>query len=193
MKMLEAMAREELRRFDSSLIHGKPRPVPIEDMAERQYGLIVEFHYLRRNNAILGCTIFQETQLPVWNDEDQCYDVLSVKRGTVVISAALLKRGLEGRLRFTVAHELGHWLAHRELFAKAGTAAAHTALTSMEADPVLEREADLLATSLLMPASQVKRAFYAMQGHADPAGSLATLFGVSYQAMSIFLRDHNLE
>jgi Zn-dependent peptidase ImmA (M78 family) len=62
------------------------------------------------------------------------------------------------------------------------------AKTSLEEDSVIERQADKLASALLMPTAQVKRAFYRNRN----ADALALQFGVSRQAMSIFLRNHNL-
>ena len=88
-----------------------------------------------------------------------------------------------------------HYLRHRELYAEMGFAVASAARTSLEIDPATERQADILAIVLLMPAGQVKRAFYAFRNArlgGDPAAALAELFGVSKQAMGIFLREHRL-
>jgi len=162
-------------------------------MVERFYGLEIEYRFLQKNGSVLGCTVFDDTLLPVWNPEEERYELLPVKRGTIVISAALLDNNSDGRLRFTIAHELAHWLLHQELYSGGGIAAASAIKTSLEEDSAVERQADILATALLMPKNQVKRAFYALRGAAaDPATSLAALFDVSKQAMSIFLRDHRL-
>ena len=50
-----------------------------------------------------------------------------------------------------------------------------------------------LATALLMPTAQVKRAFYAkINTTQGPIATLAKLFEVSKQAMGIFMCDHYL-
>ena len=99
----------------------------------------------------------------------------------------------DGRLRLTCAHEIAHWLIHRELYAGTGQAAAFgNPRKSSEDNPAVERQANQLATMLLMPTGQVKRAFYTAKNKSDPASSLAVLFGVSKQAMSIFLKEHSL-
>ena len=189
---LEMIARIELEKYDPLLVLGEPRAVPIEEIVELYYRLDLEYRYLRKSGLLLGCTVFNDMLLPIWNAEEKRYELLPVKRGTIVISAALLANGSEGLLRFTIAHELAHWLLHRELYSSAGIAAASAIETSLEVNSAVERQADILATALLMPRHQVKRAFYAIQGANDPAASLANLFGVSRQAMGIFLKDHHL-
>ena len=189
---LETIARNELKKFKSSLVVGVPRAVPIEDMVEQYYKLDVEYRFLRKNGSALGCTVFDDTLLPIWNADEKRYELLPVKKGTIVVSATLLNNKSNGRLRFTIAHELAHWLIHRELYAGGGIAAASAIKTSLEENHAVERQADVLATALLMPRNQVKRAFYALRGTTDPAGSLATLFDVSKQAMEIFMKDHHL-
>ena len=189
---LETIARNELKKYKPSLVVGEPGAVPIEDMVERYYGLEVEYRFLRKNGSALGCTVFDDTLLPIWNPEERQYELLSVRRGTIVISAALLYNKSDGRLRFTIAHELAHWLIHRELFSGGGIAAASAIKTSLEENSAVERQADILATALLMPRNQVKRAFYALRSMTDPADSLAALFDVSKQAMGIFLNEHHL-
>lgn len=189
---LETIARNELKKYKPSLITGEPSAIPIEDMVERHYRLDVEYRFLRKNGSALGCTVFDDTFLPIWNADEKQYELLPVECGTIVISAALLYSKTDGRLRFTFAHELAHWLIHRELYAGGGVAAASTVKTSLEENPAVERQADILASALLMPRNQVKRAFYSMRAAADPAASLADLFDVSKQAMDIFLTDHHL-
>ena len=189
---LEAIARNVLKKYDPSLVTGPPRAVPIEDIVEMFYMLEVEYRHLRKNGLVLGCTVFDDTLLPIWNPEEKRYHLLPVKGGTIVISASLLNSRTDGRLRFTFAHELAHWLIHKELYAGEGVAAAYAVKTSLEENPVVERQANALGTSLLMPKGQVKRAFYAVRGTADLAVYLAGLFDVSKQAMGFFLDDHRL-
>jgi len=92
-----------------------------------------------------------------------------------------------------LAHELGHWIVHPEIYFGEGVAAASSVKTSMEENPVIERQADILASAFLMPCGPVKRAFHNARGYEDPTAPLASLFQVSKQAMGIFLRDHHLQ
>jgi Zn-dependent peptidase ImmA (M78 family) len=50
----------------------------------------------------------------------------------------------------------------------------------------------MLATSLLMPKNQVKKAFFKVRNRTNAVAELAELFGVSKQAMAIFLTEHNM-
>jgi Zn-dependent peptidase ImmA (M78 family) len=56
----------------------------------------------------------------------------------------------------------------------------------------VERQANIIATALLMPTGQVKRAFYAIRNKPDFIELLAKKFGVSVQAMRIFAESHNM-
>ncbi|MGQ0814412.1 MAG: ImmA/IrrE family metallo-endopeptidase [Gemmatimonadota bacterium] len=52
------------------------------------------------------------------NESGACDDVLGKTlpvSGRILINRELKARGEEGRYRFTVAHELGHWILHRPL------------------------------------------------------------------------------
>lgn len=189
---LAAIARNVLEKYNPTLIHGEPKAIPIEDIVERHYGLNMEYRHFRKQGNVLGCAVFNDTLLPIWNMDEKRYELLPVKRGTIVISAELLNDRTDGRLRYTVAHELAHWLIHQELYSGGNVAAASSIQTSLEIDSVVERQADILACALLMPSNQVKRAYYAIRGAKDPASTLAGLFCVSKQAMGIFLKEHCL-
>jgi len=120
--------------------------------------------------------------------------LILVSGKTIILDESLLRGHNDGRLRFTCAHEIAHWLLHKELYDGTGQAATliNPKRKSSEENPAVERQADILATMLLMPTEQVKRAFYALRSKANPAAPLAELFSVSKQAMGIFLREHKL-
>ena len=189
---LETIARNELKEYDESLILGEPQAVPIEELVEYHFGLEIEYRHLRQNGDVLGCTVFNGTKLPIWIPEEKRYALLEVKGGTIVLDVSLLKCRNDGRLRFTIAHELAHWLIHQELYKSGSVAAAHSNCTSMDVDPSVECQANMLGTCFLMPKNQVKKAFYKVRNSADSVGELAQIFDVSKQAMGIFLKNHNL-
>jgi hypothetical protein len=85
----------------------------------------------------------------------------------------------ERRLRFTIAHEIGHFLLHE------GHAVAERGGAAGGATARLEREADQFAAELLMPEHLVRQAV--LEDGAD-ARRLADRFEVSAQAMSVRLR-----
>jgi len=88
-------------------------------------------------------------------------------------------RGNERRLRFTIAHEIGHFLLHprRAVTERGGV--------TNEGTSRYEREADQFAAELLMPEHLVRQA--ALEVGADPH-LLADRFDVSVPAMTVRLR-----
>ena len=51
-----------------------------------------------------------------WKDGDEVLGRMLPLAGKIEITAALKRGGDLGRYRFTVAHEIGHWVLHRSLF-----------------------------------------------------------------------------
>ena len=192
-ELLEAIARNTLKKYDESLVSGyDAKEVPIEDIIESM-GLSLEYQYIRNNGRILGETVFDDAYVPIYNMDEKRYELIFVERGTIILDASLLRCRTRGRHRFTAAHELAHWLIHQELYSGTGDAAAmlKSLSKSSEADRRIELQADMLASALLLPISQVKKAFYRTSGE-DRVSRLAAQFGVSNQAMEIRLRNHNL-
>jgi hypothetical protein len=93
------------------------------------------------------------------------------------------------RQRFTAAHELGHFIYHRELFGRGvGDTRAYRAEGSSRPNsaiyPVHERQANSFAANLLMPFKGIS--LLLSQDISDPA-VMADHFEVSVQAMHIRL------
>ena len=192
-ELLEAIARNTLKKYDESLVSGyDAKEVPIEELIE-SLGLSLEYQYIRNNGRILGETVFDDAYVPIYNMDEKRYELIFVERGTIILDASLLRCRTRGRHRFTAAHELAHWLIHQELYSGTGDAAAmlKSLSKSSEADRRIELQADMLASALLLPISQVKKAFYRTSGE-DRVSRLAAQFGVSNQAMEIRLRNHHL-
>jgi Zn-dependent peptidase ImmA (M78 family) len=78
------------------------------------------------------------------------------------------------RHRFTIAHELGHWICHARGMEEAPTY-CRSADLAHDADRALEREANVFSAELLMPETAVREAWAAFPS----APQLAELFGVS--------------
>ena len=190
----EAIARNVLKGYDLSLVSGSPQAVPIEKVAH-YLGLCIEYQCLRKNGVVLGEMVYDDSLVPVYFNDGirKDYTLIHVKGGTIILDESLLHRGREGRLRFTCAHEIGHWLYHKTIYTGTGQAAALVnPKKSSEENPFVERQADIIGTALLMPAGQVKKAFYSNRCAADPVDALSRLFQVSKQAMSIFLKNNRL-
>ena len=93
------------------------------------------------------------------------------------------------RKRFTVAHELGHFIYHRDLLGR-GTGdtrayrSENTAFPNAHITPVEERQANTFAANTLMPPKLIRD--FITRGVKDPE-LLAKIFQVSRRAMEIRL------
>ena len=164
---IEAVGRKILMEYDPSLLSGQPCPVPIETIIETKFDLI-----LRQ------------------------YRMIAVRAGTILIDERLCDPSKLGRLRFTCAHELAHWVLHKKLYSGTGDVAAYNGnVSSDESHGIIERQADTLASALLMPLPQIKKCFYRLKiGRTDEQliAEMANIFEVSKQAMQIRLKSRNL-
>lgn len=90
-----------------------------------------------------------------------------------------------GRERFSVAHEIGHWLLHR---GKSFRCRADDIVQNYSADIRLEKEADEFASHLLMPTAIFQPAIKATNRPGlNDLQEIAGVFEVSLQAVSIRL------
>lgn len=138
-------------------------PVPIKDIVERE-GVDVQFvRFQTMSSTVEGFTKFTERRIFVNADAP-------VSRQT-----------------FTIAHEFGHWVLHRELFEQ--DAARYNVLLrtptggAFSPDP-LEKEANAFAAAILMPSSMVRR----VKGLVG-VREMARLFAVSPEAMEFRLKN----
>ena len=193
---LEGIAREVITAYDPNLYYGVPRMIPIEDIIEAQ-GITLEYQCLRKTGCVLGETVFDDGGAIIYDYDIPGYTVIAVKGGTILIDSSLCREDAStGRLRFTCAHELGHWVLHQKLYSGTGDVAAYDGKTSSdESCGFIERQADALATALLMPIPQVKKCFYRLRPGKSKeclVTEMARIFQVSKQAMRIRLEVHNL-
>ena len=121
------------------------------------------------------------------------YTLFPVKAGTILIDASLCEEETStGRLRFTEAHELSHWILHKGLYVGTGESAA---LQPAVKETSMEIQANMLGSALLMPMPMVKRCFYQMRSGRDDQAivqAMSEVFQVSRQAMRIRLTNHHL-
>jgi hypothetical protein len=143
----------ELRERYVATFGGEEIPVPVESIAEDLLGLRIEE-----------------------DDLGDCSGMLIPSERLILVNAAEAMSGdtPTRRPRFTIAHELGHWICHAQ-----GTAAAPTFCraqdVSQDADRAVEREANVFGAELLMPEPAVRDAWAAFPELARVAGR----FGVS--------------
>ena len=137
-------------------------PVPIDDIVEEHFKLVVEYRDLRSEypeGDVLGAIYFNAKK--------------------IVVDSGLVpddKPSMRGRYRFTLAHELAHWRLHRHLYLRraneqslipTANARPDHVLRSHSSDPK-EVQANRLAACILMPREMVKRAWHQSVGSMDP-------------------------
>jgi Zn-dependent peptidase ImmA (M78 family) len=156
------------------------------------YGLNFEYQYIRNGGRVLRLTVFNSALVPIYDEEYSRYELIEVQGNTVILDARLFDKNMDGRSRYTCAHELGHYVRHREFYLAEDLEAAKSGdveLTSEE-DTSAEWQADYFGCCLLMPKGVVKKAYYRAMG--DKVAALANLFRVSRQSMRIRLRELGL-
>ncbi len=114
-------------------------PVPVESIAEDLLGLRIEER---------------------WGMGD-CSGLLLPAERLIVLNAAervRRQRPAVRRSRFTVAHELGHWICHPNERPEAEPVYCRQVHSAEVTDRALEREANVFAAELLMPEPAVRQA-----------------------------------
>jgi len=137
-------------------------PVPVEEILEAHLALTLDFDDLGKRIGVpdvLGATWIQDKLVLV----DQSLDPTE-------------NSPKEGRYRFTLAHELGHWELHRHHFlADAGQPSLFgdkpkpsiVCRTSSRKEP-MEWQADMFSGYLLMPKDMIFAAWEARCGSLEP-------------------------
>lgn len=76
----------------------------------------------------------------------------------IYLNSRHVKHRYQARVRFTLAHELGHYLIdeHRRAL-EMGLAPSHPSFTNFASDNEVELEADFIASSLLLPRKRLER------------------------------------
>ncbi len=187
-RAMESIAQRELMMFNPALVNGDPRVVPIEEMIELHYGIILQFRNLSKKGHIHGITVFEDSVIPIYDEINKRYEPIVVKAGTILIDKRLLARNRINRFRFTLAHELAHYILHGEYYLGVQELASKI---SSESDARTEKEADELGAALLMPQGRLKVAFKRNAYQIDRKEliyNLAQTFEVSAQAMEIRLK-----
>jgi len=190
---LENIARNTIKQYDEYFLNFEPQAIPIERIIEDAYGLNIDFMRLTIAGNELGRMVCENGYSTRFAPDKDDYELVKVTEGTMLIESRLLEKPqYHGRYRFTLAHELAHWIIHKHLFKGTSTAAAHYK-SDVRGLNTIEWQADYLAAAILMPAGLVKRAFHRVRNEkVDIIKKLAEIFEVSKQAMRIRLEELGL-
>lgn len=157
------------RKAQRLLSHYRKPPIPVNSIAEK---LGLEIEPVQLSDDISGLLVVSDD-----------HGVIGVNK-----EHALVRR------RFTVSHEIGHFVLHRQeeqLFIDKSYKAFFRDRKSASGSLRREREANAFAAALLMPSALIVKAAKAYEfelGEEDgPVTDLAELFQVSTQAMTFRL------
>jgi hypothetical protein len=113
-------------------------------------------------------------------------EISPVSPGSNVYKIRIIRHEVKQRQRFTLAHEIAHFLLHRE---QIGSGIADNILFRSTLSNALEAEANRLAADILMPQQAVKewRSKNIGVSKRDSLTVLAEMFEVSEEAMAVRL------
>ena len=154
--IIEQKALEFLVEYHDQMASPVAVPIEVEVIAE---------HYLGYDIDITNEGLFQDPSfLGGINFEDN------------VISVNASVEAHDGRYAFTIAHEIGHHVLHKENFC-ANESPDRPLCREVGKKPVVESQADRFAAALLMPETIIKSTFEALEDTSVPrtAGALKGL------------------
>lgn len=179
----EAAAEQQLRGVPEWLWDGEALPVPVDAIADSHYGLLVrEQDDLAAAAGVAGAHV---SGLLLPGPREIWVDAVEATRAPV-------------RRRFTIGHEVGHWVLHCHLGqtgatlvqcrtetvsddgAVEGNEGHEPHLAGFERYPPAELEANQFAAAMLMPRELVEQEHAWVDGDVS---RLAESFGVSTMAM----------
>ncbi len=177
---IERRALEVLAQVPSYIWDGESLPVPVEDIVDSVYGLHVR--------DVEDLTTAPGS--PV-SDPASVSGLLLTAKGEIWVNAGEARQW-PPRRRFTIGHELGHWVMHRT-----GQQSLFCRKVSVDPDegkpadtrpplPVTEEEANIFAAALLMPAELMRRHYGECGGDFD---EMCRRFDSSQAAMGRRLRQ----
>lgn len=164
---IEARAEAVLSSVPDWLWDGSRVPVPVDEIADTCFGLFVR--EVDEMHAAPDCPPLEEGQsisgllLPprqeIWINREEAVDPVWGPQ----------------RRRFTICHELGHWVLHRSgqqsLFCRHASVREDDETPKAKDDrpplPLTEQEANAFAAALLLPAELIRRHYKATGGDFD--------------------------
>ena len=148
------------READKLTVHYSAPPIPVVEIAEGNGVNVVFATFGARSDEIAGYCDFTKKKLFV-NTRDPAH-----------------------RQSFTIAHELGHWIMHRDIFLNNPAKYPVLARFSRPSSNPLEKEANTFAAHLLVPERLLKPVSSPLVSPTE----LANIFFVSRTMMEIRLQ-----
>ncbi len=162
---IESLVTDYLKHYAPHVLQNIA-PVDIFDLMKNTVGLSIKYRaFYDSQQGIMGMIVMHDSVcIPLYN-EKHCLMPIEETYGTVILSSDLLEQGNLPRLRYTAAHETGHFLMHRPYFnnlAACGVANKqayayrqndHAVRRPQTPEEWMEFQANAFAAALLMPKS----------------------------------------
>ena len=133
--LIEEAAESLLKRYQE-FSGGSILPVPVESIAEHLLGYDLE---------ITDEGLFADPNF---------LGGISFETNTIFVNASVQSH--EGRYTFTVAHEIGHHVLHKDIYEAQISDHSQILCREQKKKPLIERQADRFAAALMMPRELVR-------------------------------------
>lgn len=166
-----------------------PREVDINYLAKECLYLDIYSKHLSADKSVLGLIAFADTKIPYYDLRFQP-QYFEIKEGSIVIDLSLSGSLQTPRRRFTIAHEVSHWILHRSYhsptnkqyefrkydgYFQSKSSSIERKYKKLETDTDREEwQANSLAAAILMPKIAVLECAYK---------EIQKQFGASYNAL----------
>lgn len=168
---VEATVEGLLGKVPEYVWNGEKLPVPVDEIVSNVYGLQVRL--VDDMTTAPGCP-----EVP----SDSISGLLLTGLGEIWVNGSEARKW-EGRRRFTVGHELGHYVMHQEskprVFCRTDVIDENSD-TPPPVKPPMEIQADAFAAAMLMPEHLVREQARLLGGDID---QMKLAFGCSHKAM----------
>ena len=177
MDEIEQQAESVLAGVPGWIWNGEELPVPVDDIADSCYGLLIR--EVEDMTSAPGAPPLEPGQ--------SISGLLLAGPGEIWVNAAEA-REWPPRRRFTVGHELGHWVMHRQpgqqsLFCRHGNVDPEQK-TDLPPDRLsVEEEANVFAAALTMPAHLIREHYERLKHEDNCHERMCELFAASGAAM----------
>jgi len=173
---LDQYAEDVVRDFMPESL-AEPSILDVGRFVEFYLNMDVEYKRISCDQKVMAMTAFNTGIVQVFDERSREPIPFIVHEGTIIIDPILTQKRNRARQRFTFMHEGSHWLLHRKAFsvdnpfgtpgvfenqylaAKAGRIDYCRNQNERNDSERIERQADFLASALLMPKTTLRMAF----------------------------------
>ena len=177
MEDVELQAEAVLAGVPDWIWNGERLPVPVDTIADSHFNLLV-----REMDDMASAP-----GAPELREGQSLSGLLLAGPGEIWVNAEEARQW-PGRKRFTIGHELGHWVMHREpgqqsLFCRHAEVDEEDGESEHDRAAEIEREANAFAAAFTMPAHLIRKYYERWRHEPDCHARLCKLFNSSGAAM----------